>query len=170
MTQTPEEFDLASVEEGSEGWKSLRAAYAKQNAELKRIKDEQAKQARQTEITETLTSKGLDPAMAAIIPADANPSEWIDTYGHFLNTGAATKQEPVTPPSPQEPVVVDNNDPAVNAAINQEAILAAQMQAAEQTGFATPEIIDAQMKQLSEVKTEQDLIGLIERAGGFDIG
>lgn len=169
MTETNPEFDLAAVEEGSEGWRSLRAAYAKQAAKVKELETEKHQRERAEQIGSTLKEKGLDPAMAAIIPADANPSEWIDTYGHFLNTGAALPQVPATPPTPQAPVVVDNQDPAVNAEINAEAIAAAQMQAAEQTGYASPEIINAQMQELSAVKTEDDLLKLIQDAGGFDI-
>lgn len=169
MTETNPEFDLAALEEGSEGWKSLRNAYAKQANELKALKTEKTQRERAEQIGSTLKEKGLDPAMAAIIPADANPTEWIDTYGHFLNTGAALPQVPATPPTPQAPVVVDNQDPAVNAEIDAEAIAAAQMQAAEQTGYATPEVINAQMQELTKVKTEDDLIRLIQQDGGFDL-
>lgn len=169
MTETNPEFDLAALEEGSEGWKSLRSAYAKQNARLKELETKETQRERAEQIGSTLKEKGLDPAMAAIIPADANPTEWIDTYGHFLNTGAATPQVPATPPTPQAPVVVDNQDPAVNAEIDAEAIAAAQMQAAEQTGYATPEVINAQMQELTKVKTEDDLIRLIQQDGGFEV-
>ena len=46
MTETNPEFDLAALEEGSEGWKSLRNAYAKQANELKALKTEKTQRER----------------------------------------------------------------------------------------------------------------------------
>lgn len=38
----------------------------------------------------TLTAKGLSPKVADLIPKDANPEEWLATYGDVFSSGEVT--------------------------------------------------------------------------------
>lgn len=69
-------------------------------------KMEEAEQRRNLE--STLNAKGLDPKVAELIPADANPEEWLTTYGNLFGAASTASQE--------EAPVTDDGVPADEAA------------------------------------------------------
>jgi hypothetical protein len=62
--------------------KKLRKALDKANSQLAEIRGNERKQTIQRVITE----KGLDERVAALIPSDADPGEWLTTYGDLFGS------------------------------------------------------------------------------------
>lgn len=107
-----------------------------------------------------LKGKGLDPAIAEIIPEGTDPSEWVEKYAHLLGVAKNTPDE--TPAAEPELQLADDTDPALAA----ERERLAAMNDAQESG--TPPVYTDAMERLEKVDSEEELLRLIaeEQKGG----
>lgn len=71
----------------SEGPKALRDALEKAQEQNKQLADRLAKyeqRERQEQLGKALESKGLNPKIAGLIPADADPEKWVADFGDLF--------------------------------------------------------------------------------------
>jgi hypothetical protein len=106
-------------------------------------------------VADLLADKHLDPAVASVIPKDADPKAWLEENGRLFATSVpAAEQEEVVP----ETVVVSNDDdPAVQA----EREAREQMLAAQQAG--TPVVTQADVDRVADMSAE-DILAEITKA------
>lgn len=64
------------------------------------------------ELADKIVAKGLDPKVAALIPADKNPDEWLNEYAGLFARPAEVEAEP----SEEEGAGADDSVSAENAA------------------------------------------------------
>jgi len=78
-------FDDDYESTGSDsGPKALRDALEKAQEQNKQLADRLAKfeqREREVQLGKALESKGLNPKIAGLIPADADPEKWVDEFG-----------------------------------------------------------------------------------------
>lgn len=110
-------------------------------------------------VTELLKGKGIDPAVSALVPTDADPNEWLDKNGHFFGVKSAENVEtqPGTEPEITEPAVED-------AAVVAERQARAAMQAAAESGSEAVPHGDL-IEQMNKAGTEAELIALMKSNG-----
>lgn len=95
--------------EGTDLVKELRKANKAKEKQLKELQDQLAavqKQTRERSVKDVLTSRGLNPKIAAFIPADLDPSEdaiskWVDDYADVFGGASAAKEQQMTPEQTQ---------------------------------------------------------------------
>ncbi len=101
MSQYDDDFDdeISGSNAISEVRKALRNA-EKQNKALKEELETYRTESRKREITNVIESRGLNPKVAGLIPADANVGEWLDAFGDLF---AAPTGEPAVDERPAPP-------------------------------------------------------------------
>lgn len=115
---------------------------------------------KQPAVTKLLESKGIDPAVAQIIPEDADPSEWLDKFGHLV--GAKLDEEKVeVQPTPEE-----NSEPDPDLLAEQAAWEAANGLA--QSSGTTTQVTDPFAKIESFQTQEEMLAFLAQQTDGRD--
>ena len=95
--------------EGENLVKQLRKANKEKEKQLKELQDQLSsiqKQTRERSVKDVLTSRGLNPKIAAFIPSDLDPSEdaiskWVDDYADVFG-GASAKQETASQMTPEQ--------------------------------------------------------------------
>lgn len=83
------QFDDDYGQSSNDGPKALREALEKAQERIKEQDAQLAKfaaQERTKTLGEALKSKGLDPKIAGIIPADADPEKWVEEFGSLFAT------------------------------------------------------------------------------------
>lgn len=79
--------DLDGAGRQEETGSGLRAMLEEALGEIKNLRGELEKVQsgqRQHSVTELLESKGINPAVAQIIPEGADPTEWLNEFGHLV--------------------------------------------------------------------------------------
>lgn len=122
-------------------------------AEIRSLRQEVQGAKRETTVTDLLESKGIDPAVAQIIPADADPAGWLDQYGSLFNTGGKTLDE-AEPPTPEV-----EDDPDLRA--EQEAM---QAMSGASTGTSTTQDEDP-IAKLKSFQTQEELLAFLGEQG-----
>lgn len=77
--------------------KKLRAVIKelkKENGDLAQKYEALQKEARTRSVQEQITSRGLNPKVAALIPQDADVDEWLNEYGDILGFAPANSADP----------------------------------------------------------------------------
>lgn len=148
MSAYEDVFDDDNEYGGSDLVKELRKANKAKDKQLRDLQDQLAsiqKQARERSVKDVLTSRGLNPKIAAFIPADLDPSEdaiskWVDDYADVF--GGASAQPQAEQMSPEQQA----NLSALNA-----------IQATQQT--AAPLATDPShlLSQVANAATPEDL-------------
>lgn len=118
---------------------------------------------RGTSPTDVLKGAGLDPALVAIIPPDADPKEWVEKYAHLLGAKEVESEQREEQPEEQPEVqsqAPEDEDPAVT--LEREAVEA--MQGARQDG--SPSVITSDViERMNKIDNEADLMRFINSNG-----
>lgn len=147
-------YDLDGGQDNSGG--GLRKQFEAALEELKALRAEVSGGRREETVTGLLQDKGLDPAVASIIPGDADPKAWLEANGHLF-VGAAKVTDPDPEPAAQ---AAADTDPAVLA----EQQAQQQMAEAESAGF-TAVVTQADIERVESMSAE-DLLAEIKKAQG----
>lgn len=115
---------------------------------------------KQPTVTALLESKGIDPAVAQIIPEDADPSEWLDKFGHLV--GAKLDKVGTEQPKPEEHKT--EPDPAL---LEEQAAWEAANGIAQSSGTTT-QVADPLAKIESFTSKEEMLAFLATQTDGRD--
>lgn len=132
----------------------LRKALEDALDKLEKTRQELEAYKRGDSVEQVLKDKGLDPAVKELIPADANPSEWIDKYSHLLGA-KGTEREVKPAPSDESPEIVApvEEDPALVA--EREAL--AQIQGAADAGSQSALMGDV-LERMNKIDSEEELM------------
>ena len=156
--------DLDGQGRQEESGSGLRAMLEEALGEIKNLRGELDKLQsgeKQKSTTELLESKGIDPAVARIIPEGANPSEWLEEFGHLF--GSNLDEDAGELPTPKE----KNDDPDPDLLAEQEAWEAAHGVSSGSSGTTT-KVTDPFAKIESFTTEEEMLAFLAGEAEGRD--
>lgn len=124
-------------------------------------------QDREKDLAAALKDKGINPALAAIVPKDADPKQWAEQYASLtgVQTPPADKtadegsdngnEQGKVPNEPEARIVYDERAERERQAM-------ATMQQAQESGVPSEDILNSQMEQLKAVKSKEDLLALIQ--------
>lgn len=126
--------------------------------EIKELKKQLNGEKREETATALLKAKGLDPAIAELIPAEMEPKDWLEKYAHLL--GVKDTQPDNEPIVPDVQIPVDD-DPAL--VLEREALEA--MQSAAGSGSPAAPSNDA-LEALAKFEgTEDELMAFFQKGG-----
>lgn len=159
-----DDYELEN-EEQSRGGGGLRKMLEEALAENKKLLNKLNEQERGKSTAALLKEKGLDPAIAEIIPEGTEPKEWVEKYAHLLGVPDNTpSDEPAADPELQ---LSDDSDPALVARqqelANEQAALAAMQDAAE-AGYP-PEVGNDLMERMNKIDNEADFLQFLRENG-----
>lgn len=115
---------------------------------------------RKANLEPMLKEKGIDPAVAQIMPKDANPDEWLTQFGHLFRSAKGETLD--APSAAQQP----NQNPTPEELAEQQALQ--QMQGVVPTGDSVLATQDP-IEKLKGFTNEADLIAFLQQ-GGMDAG
>lgn len=149
------------------GGGGLRKMLEEALAENKKLVQRLEKQDREKSTSDLLKEKGLDPAIAEIIPEGTDASAWVDKYAHLLGVPQNTEvHEPAAEPEAQ---LADDSDPALVARrqelADEQRALAAMQDAAE-SGYP-PEVSSDLLSRMDKINTEAELIEFFNSNGAL---
>lgn len=151
--------DLESEFEQSNSGGGLRKMLEDALGEIKDLKKQLNSEKREQSTADLLKDKGLDPAIAELIPADMEPTAWLEKYSHLLGVPSAPADEA---PAAPEVRMADDSDPAIAA---EREALAAMQDAAESGSPAVP-TTDA-LERLNKFEGTVDELEAFFRSGGL---
>jgi len=105
-------LDIDALLESDNGPKALRDALKKQKEARTALEKELAdlrKEKRTSTIESVVKEKGLDPKVAEIIPADADPAEWLEQYGDVFGAKPAEQKQATQEQGTQQQAQTDAN-------------------------------------------------------------
>lgn len=146
-------------EELGSGGSGLRKMLEETLAENKRLLARLEGEDRQAAATAALKGAGLNPAVAKLIPADADPQKWVEENRSLFGSAPEQQEEP-----PAGTVVAPELDAAVLA--EQQAL--EDMQQAQQDGSPSAVVANDLLEQLNKfdgTKTEDDLLRFLASNG-----
>lgn len=149
--------DFNEVERNGSGG-NLRKMLEDALAENKKLLNKLNKQEREKSATDLLKDKGLDPAIAELIPDDTEPAAWVEKYAHLL--GVKTDAPPLQPVVEPEIVAAVDDDPALVA--EREALAA--MQDAHESGLP-PAVANSLLEKMDKIGSEEQLIAFFNSNG-----
>jgi hypothetical protein len=152
----PDDFENEDRQGNSGG--SLRKLLEETLAENKKLREAFEGKERGKSTTALLKDKGLDPAIAELIPADMDPSDWVEKYAHLLGVPKNTPaDEPAAEPEIQ---LADDSDPALIA----EREARSRMQNAAEDG--SPAVVNSDtLERMSKINSEQELLDFFKTNG-----
>jgi hypothetical protein len=142
--------DFVGQDNGGSGLRKMLEQVLEENKKLRELVEGDKRQAT---VTDLLKSKGLDPAIAELIPEGQEPKEWLEKYAHLLGVKEAPELLEDAPGSPPEVIGIVQDDPALD---NEREALAAMLEA-EETGSpasVSPELLN----QMDKIQTEEELM------------
>lgn len=150
-------------EGGSQGGGGLRKMLEETLAENKRLIQKLEGRDREKDTTALLKDKGIDPAIAAIIPANEDPAAWVEKHGHLFGVQEKQDEQAVVP----DVQVPADDDPAVQA--RQAELLAEQkaladMQNAAESGLPAS-VHDDLVNRMNKIESEEELIKFLAENG-----
>jgi hypothetical protein len=149
-----------SDELGSGGG-GLRQMLEQTLAENKRLLEKIEGKDRQNTVTAALEGAGLNPAVAKLIPADADPQKWVEENRSLFGSAPSQQGQEELPAST---VVAPELDAAVLA--EQQAL--EDMQKAQQDGSPSAVVANDLLEQLNKfdgTKTEEELLRFLASGG-----
>lgn len=153
--------DLDETERQDNGGGGLRKQLEDALKEIKELRAELSNDKRSANVTDLLRGKGIDPAVAELIPADQDPAAWVEKYSHLL--GVKEKPELLEEaPDHKSPQVVgiEQDDPAIVA--EREALAA--MQDAADSGSPASVAPDA-LEKMNKINSEEEFWKFISANG-----
>ena len=139
--------------------KQLEAALAK----IDRLTEQNERQTREATVTGLLKDKGIDPALAEIIPANEDPEKWVEAHGALLSNFGKKAGEDDEEELPATHVAADE-DPALTA----EREAQAAMRQAQEAGV--PVYSQETLDQLDKIDNEADLLKFFKENGAPQAG
>lgn len=128
--------------------------------ENKKLREAVEGKERAKTVTELLKGKGLDPAIAELVPEGVDPAKWLDEKAHLFGIKQEVELLENAPVSQPEVRSAVQDDPAILA--EQEALAA--MQDAEGSGYpasASPQLLD----EMNKINDEASLIKFFNEHG-----
>lgn len=147
--------DELEFDRGSGG--GLRKMLEETLKENKRLLEKLEGKEREKSTAALLTDKGLDPAVAELIPADADPKEWVEKYAYLL--GAKDRAKAEEQAAEPEIQAAADDDPALVA--EREALAA--MQDAAESG--SPVITNDLLEKMNKIDSESELLKFFNSNG-----
>lgn len=153
----PDPDDFENEVQGNNGG-GLRKMLEETLAENKKLLAKLEERERGNSTADLLKGKGLDPAIAELIPADQDPEAWVEKYAHLLGVPKNTPaEEPAAEPEIQ---LADDSDPAL---IAEREALAAMQDAAES---GSPAVVSSDvLERMSKINTEEELMAFFKSNG-----
>lgn len=152
-------------EGGSQGGGGLRKLLEQTLEENKKLREAIEGKEREKSTAALLKDKGLDPAIAELIPEDTDAKAWVEKYAHLLgvpqNTPTPENEKAVEP----EVHLSDDSDPAIVArreelAAERKAL--ADMQEAAESGLPASVHNDL-VQQMNKIDSEEQLLKFFEQ-------
>ncbi len=125
-------------------------------AENKKLNERLDKLERKDSVESLLKGKGIDPAVAGMIPVGKDPQEWLNEFGHLVGGNKLDQEDQSTKPEVQ--VAPDPDAEAEQAA-------AARMNQGDGTGSAVVQDQDPFAK-IASFETEAELLSFLNQQGG----
>lgn len=119
-------------------------------AELKQLRD-----AQKASVPDLLKDKGIDPALAEIVPEGIDPKVWIDKYAHLLGAKTPVEKLEGEPKEAEQPKIQapEHEDPAL--AKEREAVEA--MRGAQKDG--SPSVVSSDLlERMGAIDNEAELL------------
>lgn len=153
----PDPDDFENEAAGNNGG-GLRKMLEETLAENKKLLAKLEERERGNTTADLLKGKGLDPAIAELIPADQDPAQWVEKYAHLLGVPQGT---PATEPAAEPEIqLADDSDPAL---IAEREALAAMQDAAES---GSPAVINSDaLERMSKINSEAELLEFFKTNG-----
>lgn len=152
-------------EGGSQGGGGLRKLLEQTLEENKKLREAIEGKEREKSTAALLKDKGLDPAIAELIPEGTDAKAWVDKYSHLLGVPENTPnhEQAVEP----EVHLSDDSDPAIVArreelAAERKAL--ADMQEAAESGLPASVHNDL-VQQMNKIDSEDALLKFFEQNG-----
>lgn len=134
-------------------------------AENKKLLAKLESKERATSTSDLLKEKGLDPAIAELIPADTDAKAWVEKYAHLLGVAKGTPaDEPAVEPDVQ---ASDDSDPAVQLEkqrLADEQAALADMQSAQEQGLPANLSSDL-LERMEKITSEDELLKFFKSNG-----
>lgn len=140
--------DELEFERGNSGG-GLRKMLEETLKENKKLLEKLEGKEREKSTASLLKDKGLDPAIAELIPADKDPKEWVEKYAHLLGVKDTQAEKPAVEPAIQ---MASDDDPALVA---EREALAAMSNAAES---GSPAETNDLLEQMNKISSEAELM------------
>jgi hypothetical protein len=116
-----------------------------------------------------LKDKGLDPAIAELIPEGTDAKAWVDKYAHLLGVPQNSENhEPAVEPDVQ---ISDDSDPAIvarKAEMAAERKALADMQEAAEQGLSASESTDL-LSRMDKIESEEELLKFFRDNGAPEV-
>ena len=151
-----EVFDGDGLEQQTGG--ALRKQLEEALGEIRSLRSELTKSKREETVTGLFKEKGIDPAAASLVPADADPQKWLEQNAQFLRTveGVPANQEKQAAPEVEQA----KPDPKLEAERQQ----LQGLEEAGETGIPSTATAD-QISKLQSFDNEADLMAYIQSGG-----
>ena len=155
-------------EGGNQGGGGLRKLLEQTLEENKKLREAFEGKEREKSTAALLKDKGLDPAIAELIPDGQDAAVWVEKYSHLLGVPQNTEDQREIAPELQ---VADDSDPAVQLrkqqlAEEQQAL--ADMQDAAESG--SPAIQADLLDRMNKIESEDELIKFFNTNGAPVVG
>lgn len=152
-------------EHGSQGGGGLRKMLEETLAENRKLLQRLEERERGKSTAALLKDKGLDPAIAEIIPDGEDAEAWVNKYAHLL--GVPQNSEELTPAADPELQLSDDSDPAVQlrrAELAAEQRALADMQDAQEQGLPASVHNDL-VERMDKITSEDELLKFFAENG-----
>jgi hypothetical protein len=151
------QFDSSGEEFEDNTGKGLRNALEKALEKIAKLEANQQK----TSATDVLKNAGIDPALADLVPKDADPTEWVAQYGPLLGARPKTLEEEKVPAA-DHVEVPQEEDIAVTA----EREARASMEDAKADGSASVYSADV-LERMGKINSEDELMKFFNSNGAM---
>lgn len=161
--------DYSFLDEGeqSRGGGGLRKVLEEALAENKKLRQAIEGDQREKSTAALLKEKGLDPAIAELIPEEQDASAWVEKYAHLLGIPQNTpNDEPAVEPDVQ---ASDDSDPAIvlrKQQLAEEQRALAEMQDAAESGYP-PEVAQDLISKIQNTNSEEEFMKLLKENGAL---
>jgi hypothetical protein len=148
-----DDFENEGDQRGGGG---LRKILEETLAENKKLLARLEGQDREKSTAVLLKEKGLDPAIADLIPPEMNANEWVEKYSHLLGVPHGTEDHTEIVPELQ---VADDSDPAIvarRAELAAERQALADMQDAAESGSSA--VQKSLLDSMNGIQSEEELL------------
>lgn len=156
----------------SQGGGGLRKLLEETLAENKKLREAIEGKERGKSTAALLKDKGLDPAIAELIPEDQDPAAWVDKYAHLLGVPQNTETLENEKAAAPEVQLSDDSDPAIVArreelAAERKAL--ADMQDAAESGLPASVHNDL-VDRMDKITSEEELLKFFTENGAPPAG
>ena len=145
----------------------LRKALESAIEKINKLEAQLGERARGETAEAVLKDKGLDPALKDLIPADADPKEWVDKYATLLGAKPSAGAESKAEGSEEEPE--SNASQEVDPALLAEQEALAQIQGAADAGSPAHLTGDV-LERMEKIQSEEELLKFFQSNGALADG